>query len=222
MKTKTLVLAAAALTACALTASAQSNVYSLNIVGYVNVTIQPGYNMVANPLDDGKGNNSTNLVPANIQPGAQILTYDPVLLYTTFTKKSTGAWNGSAAITPGKGYFIRNTNTVVSYTNTFVGNVAASVPGSLTNTIQPGYNLVGSMFPIGGGITNTGSNTLNIGGALPNGSQLLTYDPVLLYTTFTKKSTGAWNGTANVNVGQGFFARTTNATPITWIQNVGP
>jgi len=222
MKTKTLVLAAAALTACALTASAQSNVYSLNIVGYVNVEIKPGYNLVANPLDNGAGNNSTNLVPANIQPGAQILTYDPVTLYTTFTKKSTGAWNGNAPITPGHGYFIRNTNAVVTYTNTYVGNVAGAVPGSLTNTIAPGYNLVGSPFPIGGGITNTGSNTINIGNVLPTGSQLLTYDPVTLYTTFTKKSTGAWNGTANLNVGQGFFARNTNATPVSWIQNVGP
>jgi len=221
MKTKTLALAAAALTACVLTASAQSNVYSLNIVGYVNVTIAPGYNMVANPLDDGNGNNSTNLVPANIQNGAQILTYDAVLGYSTFTKKSTGAWNASTAIPPGKGYFIRNTNAVVSYTNTYVGNVAGAVPGSLTNIIQPGYNLVGSLYPIGSGLTNTGSNTLNIGNVLANGSQLLTYDSVLGYSTFTKKSTGAWNGTTTVNVGQGFFARNTNAAPVTWIQNVG-
>lgn len=222
MKTKTLVLAAAALTACALTASAQSNVYSLNIVGYVNVEIKPGYNLVANPLDNGAGNISSNLVPANIQNGAQILTYDPVLAYSTYTKKSSGAWNGATTILPGRGYFIRNTNTVVSYTNTYVGNVAGAVPGSMTNTIQTGYNLVGSMYPIGGGLTNTGSNTLNIGNVLPTGSQILTYDPVLAYSTYTKKSSGAWNGTTTINVGQGFFARNTNAAPVTWIQNVGP
>jgi len=73
------------------------------------------------------------------------------------------------------------------------------------------------------GITTGGTgNTINIGGILPNGSQLLVYDPISAYTTFTKKSTGAWNGAPTLNVGSGFFARTTNATPVTWIQNVGP
>jgi len=226
MKTKTLVLAAAALTACALTASAQSNVYSLNIVGYVNTTIAPGYNLLANPLDNGAGNISSNLVPANIPNGTQILVYDPVTTYTTYTKKSTGIWNGAAAIPPGRGFFVRNTNAVAglqTFTNTFVGNVLASVPGSVTNTIQPGYNLVGSPYPIGGAFTNVGSNTINLALALPNGSQLLTYDPVTTYTTYTKKSTGIWNGNPTINVGQGFFIRHTNgASPVTWIQNVGP
>lgn len=226
MKTKTLVLAAAALTACALTASAQSNVYSLNIVGYVNVEIKPGYNLLANPLDNGAGNVSSNLVPANIPNGTQILVYNPVTTYTTYTKKSSGIWNGATSIPPGSGFFVRNTNAVLglqTYTNTFVGNVAGSVPGSLTNTIQPGYNLVGSMFPIASGMTNVGSNTLNIGLALPNGSQVLTYDPVTTYTTYTKKSSGIWNGNPTINVGQGFFVRHTNGvSPITWIQNVGP
>jgi len=222
MKTKTLVLAAAALTACALTASAQSNVYSLNIVGYVNVTIQPGYNLVANPLDNGLGNSVTNLVPSGLQNGSQILVYDPVTAYTTYTKKSTGIWSGTNPTPPGTGYFVRNTNAVVSYTNTYVGNVVAAVPGSVTNTIAPGYNLVGSAYPIGGGLTNVGSNAINLGLVMPNGSQVLTYDPVTAYTTYTKKSTGIWSGNPTINVGQGFFARNTNATPVSWIQNVGP
>ena len=66
MRTKTLVLAVAALTACALTASAQSNVYSLNIVGYVNVVLKGGssYTLVANPLNAATNDLNTILSPS--------------------------------------------------------------------------------------------------------------------------------------------------------------
>src|SRR5260370_42625696 len=53
MRTKAL-LCAAALAAGAVTSMAQSNVYSLNVVGYVNKSFQNGFfTLVCNPLDDG-------------------------------------------------------------------------------------------------------------------------------------------------------------------------
>src|SRR2546421_1894502 len=62
MRTKTLVCAAA-LAAGALTSWAQSNVYSLNVVGYVNVVFPPGqFTVFANPL-----NNANNAI-SNIFP----------------------------------------------------------------------------------------------------------------------------------------------------------
>lgn len=218
MRTKQLYLAAAALLGGLLTASAQSNVYSLNIVGYVNVEVKNGYNMVANPLNDGNGNNSTNLVPSTLPVNSQVLVFDPVGGYTTSTKKATG-WTLNFVIPPGKGYFVRNLGT--SLTNTYVGSVAGSVPGSLTNSIAVGYNMVGSPYPIGGNITNTGSNTLNIPGALAINSQILTFDPVGGYTTSTKKATG-WTVPHNMSVGQGFFIRNVGGSPVSWTQDVGP
>src|SRR6266481_9690813 len=63
MRTKTLICAAA-LAAGALTSWAQSNVYSLNVVGYVNTTL-PGNSaitMIGNPLNNTSGgNNISNL-----------------------------------------------------------------------------------------------------------------------------------------------------------------
>ena len=50
MRTKAL-LVAAAIAAGAVTAMAQSNVYSLNIVGYVNMTQNAGFKIWANPLN---------------------------------------------------------------------------------------------------------------------------------------------------------------------------
>jgi len=231
MKTKTLAIAAAALSLCALTATAQSNVYSLNIVGYVNTTIFPsptpgqlGFTLVANPLDNGAGNLASNLVPANLPVQSRVYTYDPTSGYGFVFKKSTGAWSGNPAIPPGTGFFIAHSNNI-AYTNTFVGNVAGSVPGSLTNNLTFGttlFNLVGSLYPIGGGVTNTGSNTINLPASLPTQTRIYTYDTTNGYGFIFKKSTGAWNAPLAVNVGQGFFINNPSNTPVTWIQNVGP
>ena len=217
---KTLVIAAAALTLGVLSASAQSNVYSLNIVGYVNVELPTGYNLVANPLDDGNGNVSSNLVPLSLPTGSQVLTYTPGLGYTISGKKASGAWSPVVTIRPGNGFFVRNLGPAV--TNTFVGNVAGAVPGSISTNIAVGYNLMGSPYPIGGVFTNMGSNTMNFGDNMVVGSQVLTYANGLGYTTSGKKASGAWSPVTTINVGQGFFIRNLSNAPVAWTQNVGP
>ena len=231
MKTKTLVLAAAALTACVLTASAQSNVYSLNIVGYVNVVVSPsptpgtdGFTLLANPLDNGIGNLVSNLVPSTLPTSSKVWLFDPTAGYTFANKKASGAWSINPTVPVGGGYFISHSNSI-SYTNTYVGNVGGSVPGSLTNNLTfgtSGFNLVGSMYPIGGGATNTGSNTINLPSSLPTGSKVWVFDTVGGYTFANKKASGAWSINPTINVGQGFFINNPSNTPVTWTQNVGP
>ena len=217
MKTKTLVLAAATLTVCALTASAQGNVYSLNIVGYVNVTVSNNYSLVANPLDNGTGNSMTNLIPATA-----LLNGSKVLLWTgsgyqTIAKKA-GAWPSSPAIAPGTGYFVYNNASGV-LTNTYVGNVPGAVPGSLTNNLPVGYQLVGTPYPIGGNIQGTGSNSINLPATLPNGSKVLKWTGSG-YQTLAKKA-GAWPS-ATVNVGEGYFIYNATNIVVPWTQDVGP
>ena len=61
MRTKTLLLSAAALAAGVVTSMA-ANTYSVNVVGYINVTVQPGFNIIGNQLDvDGVDTISTVL-----------------------------------------------------------------------------------------------------------------------------------------------------------------
>ena len=86
MRTKTLLLTAALVAAGVATSMAQSNVYSLNVVGYVNVPIQAGFNMVCNPLDvgDGQGNVLTNVIGGGNTNGTALP--DSTFLYP---------WNGS-------------------------------------------------------------------------------------------------------------------------------
>src|ERR1700691_3524535 len=66
MRTKTLLLTAALVAAGVASSMAQSNVYSLNIVGYVNIPVTKGnLYLLENPFDTGTGNNITNVV---VQP----------------------------------------------------------------------------------------------------------------------------------------------------------
>ena len=51
MRTQTLLIAAASALAAALTSSQAQTVYSQNVVGYVNTTLNSGFTMVCNPLN---------------------------------------------------------------------------------------------------------------------------------------------------------------------------
>src|SRR5688572_16560937 len=105
MRTK-LLAAAAILAAGAATSMAQSNVYSLNVVGYVNTVINGGstYTAVANPL------NSTNNTLAGLfgGPGVGLPTGSTVQKWNTgaadfdvYTKTPFGSgWSGAGATTP--------------------------------------------------------------------------------------------------------------------------
>lgn len=210
---KTLVLAAAALTAGLLTASAQ-NVYSVNIVGYVNTVFKGGgaYTLVANPLDDGNGNQLTNLV--NILPNkSSVLVWNGASFEQA--NKSSGLWSTNYALPPGVGFYVRNVG-ATDLTNTFVGTVVA---GPSTNSFPAAiYKLIGSTVPVGGTLEDT---NYGLGQVLPNKSSVLVWDnsgPGAYIQA--NKSSGAWSTNLAINVGQGAFVRSLTAT--NWVQTLPP
>ena len=213
---KTLLIAAAALAASVI--SSQAQVYSQNIVGYVNTIVHPGFNLINNPFNATNNQLSTILPPVE---ASQVLIWNGVNGYTT-ANFDTGVWvdDGSnpfnPTINPGVGffYFAPASNTV-----TFVGTVAANVGGTATNTVLSGFRLLGSRIPYGGAATNASLN-------LPQqeAAQLLKWNGANGYNTFTI-DTGVWvddgsnPSVPNINVGEGFFyfspAASTN-----WVQNL--
>ena len=222
MRTKSL-LAAAAITAAGLASSlAQSNVYSLNVVGYVNTVIVGGgsYNLICNPLNNtsANGNSSTNLfsnAAGPQRPTSQLLTWDVVSFDFDVAQPSFGAtvWDSSIQLPVGKGFFYVNNG--ADFTNTFVGEV---VQGSYTNFItgSGSYNCIGSSVPVGGSFTNA------IGGLVPAGTdQVLTWDIPTFDFKLVQPSFGAttWDTTAlNVTVGEGlFYVR--NGANQNWVRN---
>lgn len=135
MRTKALILTAAALAAGLFTASAQ--VYSQNIVGYVNVPLNSGFNLIANPL------NTTNNTLDNLFSGAGF--GDTVYKYNGATfdiSTYIGFWSPNLTLNPGEGAFYSNGG--ASNTVTFVGEV---LTGNLTNSFPSGFSIRSSQVP---------------------------------------------------------------------------
>jgi len=180
MRTKTLAVCAAVLAAGALSSMAQSNVYSLNIVGYANVRISPGNGFYANPFNHSGNNSASNIFtlaplddgganPNNQMNSFYVLTFtgagfDSTYYENDFTANNVGAgysgWASDAnpsapknppILNPGTGFIINNLGP--NYTNTFVGDVVPSPGVSNVFTIGPGNHLIGSVLPVAGNQT---------------------------------------------------------------------
>jgi len=217
MRTKTL-LCAALLAASAATTMAQSNVYSLNVVGYIQVPIKGGFsfNMLANPLNNT--NNDINNLFQNGGDGDQIQTWDANIqdVGSTYTYSAfSHAWDGNRIIKPGEGFFYFNQNN--DYTNTFVGDV---IQGSYVNPVgikaNFSFNMIGSSIPLGfsgnGTFTNyAGTSFTNaiVGVNSADGDQVQVWNvdiqdvgDTATYSAFSH----AWdNPNIIVNNGGGFF-----------------
>lgn len=226
MRTKTLLIAAAALAAGVFASQAQSNVYSANVVGYVTATIAPAgqYTLLANPLDSGTNNLIGLLDQAGTLPNkTQVLIWDPVAQGFITATKGSGTWNTNLPIPPGTGFFVKSANAQAApITNTFVGNVIVSPAGGTNNVnLVTAYQLVGSGVPFNGTLNDyltSPTNTVNLGGVLPNKSQVAIWDvPSQGYITATKGS-GTWGTNLNLNPGEGFFINSKAAT--NWVETL--
>jgi len=150
MRTKTWFLTAALVAAGALTSMAQSNVYSLNVVGYVNVNLPSGFSLVNNPLNVAAGNSLENTLGTNVLDGTTVYHfasghYDVV---ASFIAQGANIWDTSLNINPGDGIFVFSPG---AQTVTFVGEV---LQGSQTNSIPNGFSILGSKVPQAGGLVS--------------------------------------------------------------------
>ena len=232
MKTKTLLIAAATLAAGIISTQAQSNVYSANIVGYVNLPMlgNQAFNMVAPPFSSGVSNGLNEIFNNGLPDGAVVWVYNSTTSqYDTYGYDSTiGAdprnWYDGAftvvgvslpSVPPGTGLFVQLTQGAADITNTFVGSVAFSQGTTNSLTIPQGsYQFVGSVLPVSGDITYSAANLVP-----PDGTLLLQWDPTNTafisygYDSTIGADTNNWYDgaftvtmpTPQLNVGQGFF-----------------
>jgi hypothetical protein len=155
MRTKALLLAAAFAAAGVSTSVAQ--VYSVNAVGYVNVSLYPGFNMVSNPLNAGTGNNTVAKLFSNITGGvpAQLKvwtwdenagTYNVAATYVSPTLGFQPPTSAGLELLPGRGAFVQNPQPAGSapLTLTFVGEVPQ---GNLSNPLPVGFSIKASQVP---------------------------------------------------------------------------
>jgi hypothetical protein len=237
MRTKTLLLTAA-LSAAGI-ASSMAQVYSVNIVGYVqsvwqgNSTSQP-FTMVATPLDDGNGNWLTNI--GAVLPGqSTILVWDGVSSFIAHNKVvgTPPAFQADAigvSLPPGIGYFVRNGKVggtaAPDVTNTFVGTVVVNPGTSVTNPIGTGFQTYGSKIPIAGNLaiagTPNGDPLLNFGGSITpgTGSRILTWNKPFPGGFTTALKPANWGSSAAVGVAEGWFGQNKTATPTNYVQSL--
>ncbi|HXT12954.1 MAG TPA: hypothetical protein VN873_15440 [Candidatus Angelobacter sp.] len=217
MRTKTLLLSAAAIVAGILSSQAQSNVFSANVVGYVSVVF-PGngqYQLCANPFDDGNGNYVTNVLGNSLPKQSQVLVWNGTG-YNIITRGGTpAAWpvGTTQQIPPGVGFFVKNGFAgSPPITNVFVGSIVVPNGGSVTNQIPVGYTLLGSPIPYAGNVAiagqSGGDTNLDFGDAVGKQSQILVWDSASQgYATIATKggTPPTWLTSASITPGQGFF-----------------
>ena len=198
------------------------NVYSLNVVGYINLTLQPGLNLIANQLDvDGymTNNTYTGVFSTNLPDASKVYAFNPVTGgYGIITwSAGSGNWIGSAAnkaavnaaLTPGIGVWVLNNG--ASATNlTLVGNV---IQGTNVTSLANALQVVSIIPPISTTITNAGY--------IPTtADKVFQFNPVTQgYKIHTYNgATGTWTGggTPTPAVGEAFFFQPAVAT--NWVQ----
>lgn len=185
------------------------NVYSVNIVGYVNVPLAASQQaLVATPLDDGT--NTLTDLGAGWSNGTAVQVWNGSGF--NGSQKLAGSWGagGSTVLAPGTGYFVKGTK---AQTLTFVGSAPTSNNYVLVNKVQV---LAGSVIPFSGALSDAGANTININ-SFSNGTAIQIWGG----SAFTgyQKLAGSWGASPpTIGVAQGFFVKPGSAVPNTWQQ----
>ncbi len=158
MRTKSILLGAAVL-AAGVASSMAANVYSVNVVGYVNLSITNGYNLIANPLDADGTNNINTVIPV-APDGTQLLQWLPGIQNFTPLVQYIAAGNGwydqsfnlaTNKVAPGGAFFLFNPHATANVT--FVGNV---VQGTNTTTVNGGYGFYANIAPVASDLDTNG------------------------------------------------------------------
>lgn len=205
MRTKTLLLSAAVGAAGMLAASAQ--VYSVNSVGYINVPISVGYNLISNPLVPSGGALTLNSVLPNAAEDEVVFTWNPQTQgYNNSIYVDGIGWAPNLTLAPGEGFFYQAFS---AGTVTFVGEVRQTGGGLQDKPIVVGFNLVSSQVPQAATLDalgvpgneddvvfrwNAAAQSYQVGG---------TYVPGL-----------GWAGGTTVGVAEAFFVQA--SAPLTW------
>lgn len=183
MRTKSFLAAAALVAAGVLSSQAQSNVYSLNVVGYVNLTVRPGFNLLTAQLKTASATAEINTVLTNItglDDGSTFFGWNSTL--QTFTEPANyvgtppdgPAWYNAdytalAADTAPRGTaFFINKIGPGNATITLVGEVPQ---GANSITVPNNYGFLGDFVPTSQEISTNGF-------PIADGNTVSTWDPI--------------------------------------------
>lgn len=202
---------------------AQSNVYSLNVVGYVNVPVGANaYTLMANQLNVDGTNNINQVLTTGVPDQTQYFAwnssthaFDPSVTYfagTGWLDLNNGGNNATNIVGPGKAFFLFNG--AGASTVTLVGSV---VQGTTTQTVTPGYGFYAGVPPVAADIDTNGFPA-------QDQMQYFTFAGGTYVGGYTYFAGTGWldlnNGGAQVfptpAVGQGFLIYNPGTVNVTW------
>ena len=199
MRTKVLLCAAAL--AASLASSMAQNVYSLNVVGYYNVTIPAnGFYMIANQLNTT--NNTLDSLLPSVADGSSFYKYSGGYTYIGYDASLPGWTVNGITLNPGEAGLFRDAGGGTGQVLTFVGEVLQNTSPGLVNTLPIGNSIRASMVPQQG----TATGDLGIPGE--DGDSIYIYSGGYAYYGFDASLPG-WTSADPAGpilaVGQGFF-----------------
>jgi len=207
-----------------------TNVYSLNAVGYINVTLSAGYNLITCPLITSPDNTVGTLFnnSNHVWNGSSVDFFSPTTGYAGNTDSASAratnanGWanGGTNVAAPGVGFWFVSP---VATNVTFVGTVPQ---GSITNTLVTGYNLVASAVPTSGDLCTNSITKLtnyNVGDSVDvyipgTGYAGTVYQSSKRGTTGYNGNWGATGDPTTPNVYQAFFYVNSGPT-VNWVEN---
>jgi hypothetical protein len=220
MRTKTLLVTAALSVAGIATSMAQ--VYSVNAVGYVNVPVSPGFNLIANQLNR-TGGNTLNALFSGVSAESQVFKY--VASNGSYTADIYDGANWLYAetgdpsvrtLSPGEGAFFYLAG-ATAQTITLVGEVPQ---GDVGLSLTPGFSLVSSKVPQSVPIDTIGVPAVVESLFLTYNATVQGYNIALINdgTDWLHSETGVVTP-ATPKVAEGFFFYNPSATvPIAWVR----
>ena len=206
--------------AAATSVMAQSNVYSLNVVGYYNVTCGANQKIIiANQL------NTTNNTLNALLPAGMVHDSDSIFKwngagFTPYTYSEIDGWSPNGDDTLGMGeaaFFLPVTATTL----TFVGEVQQ---GQLSvNLIYPSQSM-GSKVLISSIVPQQGLLSTDLGFVAEDSDSVWTYNPAQdgnAYIPYVYSEIDGWSPSEpSLSVGQGFFsAKSPVAATASWVRN---
>ena len=180
---------------------AHAQVYSQNIVGYINQPFYVGDNFIANQLGASDNTLNTIFTPGTVPEGATFTEWNPATqqYLPTSTYDTVNGWSINYALTYGQGGLLYSP---AAFNNTFTGEVwpdfnpnATFVPPQVTGA---GSLLLSCVIPI-----NDATFYDVVGRDPRNGESVTLLDAATQTYTTTTFEDGAWNnGDPALNVGE--------------------
>jgi len=200
-----------------------ADVTSVNVVGFINLNLKPGYNLIANQLNAANASNHIAVVLPSVDQDTLLLKFDAV--HQTWLSPDifdAGAWvdynsglPSTTWLSPGEAAFL---NAPVAKQVTLVGEVPQG--DALTVALAPNYALVSSIVPQQLFLVSSNS--------FPAVQDMLylTFNPDTQKYITAIFDAGAWVNydtglptDVNPAVGQGFFINNPGTTAANWTRS---